>query len=119
MGAIDENRKRALREFYETRCPDMGVVCWKIGRRMWVGMSRDIRATYNGTRFQLELGSWPNRDLQIAYSANPDAAEWAVLKQLDYVDRAQDHTDDLELLLMEVMDEHPEAQPLSKGRRFC
>lgn len=119
MTAIDKSRKRALRERYENRHPDMGVVCWSIGCRMWVGMSKDTRATYNSTRFQLGLGSWPNKDLQNAYIDDPDAAEWSVLKLLDYVDGDQDCSDDLELLLMDVMDEHPEALPISKGRRFC
>lgn len=114
----EKERRAALREQYKNRHPDMGIVCWKVGDIRWIGISRDIAATYNSTNFQLELGSWPKKDLQKAYSANPAAAEWLVLKQLDYEDPAEDYMDDLELLLMEVQDEYPDARKLST-RKFC
>ena len=113
MGTNEKEHRKELRNQYENRHPDMGVVCWKSSKHMWIGTSKDIRATYNRTKLQLEMGSWPNKALQAAYNADPDALEWLVLKQLDYEDPSADYSEDLELLLMDALDEHPGAQLIS------
>ena len=113
MSPNEKEHRKALRNQYENRHPEMGVVCWKNREHMWIGASKDIRATYNGIEFQLKLGSLPNKALQAAYNADPDALEWSVLKHLDYEDPTADYSDDLELLLMEAFDEFPNAQRIS------
>ena len=44
-----------------------GIIAWNLtkyyGDAMWVDMSTDANADYNGTSFQLKLGSWPNKAL--------------------------------------------------------
>lgn len=109
---MDSERKRELKEQYANRHPEMGVVGWRSGERLWVCISKDTRADYNRSLFQLQLGSWPNREMQQAYAADPVSFEWCVLKTLDYQEPTDDHTDDLQLLLMMVMEEHPEAEPM-------
>lgn len=114
---MNAERKKELREQYKTRHPDMGVVCWRCGDQIWVMISRDAKADYNSTSFQLKLGTWPNREMQLAFSQRSDEFEWSLAKKLDYEDPSDDYSDDLQLLLMELMDEHPEAQPMRPGRK--
>ena len=114
---MDNERKKELKEAYANRHPDMGIVCWTSGDRMWIAKSKDARADYNSTSFQLRLGSWPNREMQAAYQADPASFRWALLKPLDYEDPAEDYSDDLALLYEEVMDEHPEARPMKRDKR--
>ena len=63
---MEKEQKKALRTQYDQRKPDMGVVCWQSGDKMWIAISKDARADYNSTLFQLRLGSWPNREMQKA-----------------------------------------------------
>ena len=114
---MDKEKRKALQETYANRHPDMGIVCWKSGDNMWIAKSKNAKVDFNGTTFQLKLGSWPNREMQAAYKANPDSFEWLMLKQLDYKELGDDHDDDLELLYMEVMDEYPAAKPMRPGKR--
>lgn len=114
---MENQRKKELRAQYDQRKPEMGIVCLQSGERMWIAKSTDAKADYNGTLFQLKLGSWPNRELQKAFTADPDSFEWSLLKKLDYKERDEDHGDDLELLYLMCMEEHPEAQPLRPGKR--
>lgn len=114
---MDKERKKELRAAYDQRKPEMGVVCWRSGQRRWIAVSKDTRADYNGTLFQLQLGSWPGRELQRAYTEDPDSFEWSVLKKLEYKERDEDHTDDLELLYLECLDEYPDAMQMRPGKR--
>ncbi len=104
---MEQEKKKALRAQYDQRRPDMGIVCWKAGEKMWIAVSKDANADYNGSLFQLKLGSWPNREMQRAYTENPDAFTWSLLKKLDYKERDEDHSDDLELLYLMCMEEVP------------
>lgn len=104
---MDSKTKKALRAQYDQRKPDMGIVCWQNGEKMWIAISRDANADYNGSLFQLKLGSWPNREMQKAYTENPEAFQWSLLKKLEYKECGEDHSDDLELLYMMCMEEYP------------
>ena len=55
--------------------------------------------------------------MQAAYNANPDSFEWSLLKRLDYKERDDDHSEDLELLYMICMEEYPYAEQMRSGRR--
>lgn len=114
---MNNERKKELREQYDRRRPDMGVVCWHSGERMWIAVSRDAKADYNRSLFQLRLGSWPNRELQKAFTEDPDAFQWSILKKLDYEDRDEDHSEELELLYMICLEEHPQAKQMRPGRK--
>ncbi len=114
---MEKNRRKELREKYDSRHPDMGVVTWKCGDDIWVMTTTDATSDFNSMRFQLSLGSWPGKDLQQAYNANPDGFVWTLEKSLEYDDRSDDHTEDLDLLLMEFMDEHPNAKPMKPAKK--
>lgn len=60
---MEREKKKALREQFDQRKPDMGIVCWQSGEKMWIAISTDAKADYNGTLFQLKLGAWPNREM--------------------------------------------------------
>ena len=114
---MDKEQKKALRTQYDERKPDMGIVCWQNGAKMWIAISKDVKADYNGSLFQLKLGSWPNREMQKAFTEDPDAFQWSILKKLDYEDRDEDHSEELELLYMICLEEHPDAQQMRPGRK--
>ena len=109
---MDNEKKKALREQYNNRHPRMGIICWQYGDAMWVDMSTDANADYNGTSFQLKLGSWPNKALQKAYKENPEECKFSLIRELDYEDFSEDHTDDLKIMLMDFLEEYPDAKPM-------
>lgn len=109
---MNDARKRALREEYDRRKPDMGIVCWQSGERMWIAISRDAKADYNRSLFQLKWGSWPERELQRAYTEAPGTFQWTLLKKLDYEEREEDHSADLELLYLLCREEYPQAKDM-------
>lgn len=114
---MKDEQKKALRQQYEQRKPDMGIVCWKYEDQMWIAISKDAAADYNSISFQLDLGSWPNRELQNAYKKAPEKFEWCLLKKLDYKERDEDHSEDLELLFELCMEEFPHAKKMRPGKR--
>ena len=114
---MNTERKKELKEAYSNRHPEMGIVCWTNGERMWIAKSKDTKADFNGTSFQLQLGSWPNREMQDAYKADPASFRWELLKKLDYREIDEDLSDDLEILYMEAMEEYPNAKPMRCGKR--
>ena len=114
---MDNERRNQLKEEYKNRHPEMGIICWKSGEKIWIAKSKDAAGDYNRTSFQLKLGSWPNREMQAAYDADPDSFEWQILKTLEYKDIDENHDEDLELLYMMCMDEYPNAKPMRLGKR--
>ncbi|MBO5489733.1 MAG: hypothetical protein J5972_07510, partial [Eubacterium sp.] len=87
-----DEQKKALRQQFDERKPDMGIVCWQNDTQMWIAISKNAEADFNSTSFQLELGSWPNREMQSAYNKNPESFHWSLLKKLDYKERDEDHS---------------------------
>ena len=114
---MDKNQRKDLRAQYERRKPDMGVVCLQNGGQRWIAISKDAAADHNSTLFQLQLGSWPNRELQKAFSQDPGGFQWSLLKRLDYKERDEDHSEDLELLYMMCLEEYPDAKQMRPGRK--
>lgn len=114
---MEKDRKKALRAEYDQRKPDMGIVCWRSGERMWIATSKDAKTDHNGSLFQLKLGSWPNREMQKAYNEAPDSFQWSLLKKLDYEERDEDHGEELELLYMLCLEEYPDAEQMRPGRK--
>lgn len=114
---MNNEQKKALRQQYEQRKPDMGIVCWQNGTQMWIAKSKDAEADHNSTSFQLELGSWPNREMQAAYKKDPNSFKWNLLKKLDYEERDEDHSEELDLLYELCMEEFPQAKKMRPGKR--
>ena len=114
---MDKDKKKELRSQYEARRPDMGIVCWQSGSRRWIATSKDARADHNSSLFQLKLGSWPNREMQKAFDEDPDSFHWSILKELDYEERDEDHSEELELLYMICLEEDPDAEQMRPGKR--
>lgn len=115
---MNSERRKQLKSAYAERRPEMGVVCWQCGEQMWIMASKDTRADYNSTLFQLQAGNFVNRQMQAAFQEQGEESfHWRVLKVLEYDDPKEDHWEDLELLLMECQDEYPQAQLMRKARR--
>lgn len=80
-----ETRKEAIRQ-YKERKPLLGafaVRCAATGR-VWVGSSRNLDATRNGTWFGLRSGSFYDKSLQEEWNAQGEAAfQYEVLDKLD------------------------------------
>ena len=114
---MDREKKKALREQYSNRHPKMGIICWQCCEVMWIDMSTDANADYNSTSFQLKFGSWPNKSLQKAYKENPEECKFSLIRELDYKDSSEDYTDDLKIMLMDFLEEYPDAKPMRI--KFC
>ena len=96
------DRKARIREYKETPRP-MGVfrVRNTADGKSFVGSSRDLPAMLNRQRFQLELGSHPNRALQKDWNElGPGAFEFEVLDTLKPTEQSEhDVAEDLKVLV--------------------
>jgi len=79
-----ESRKEAIRRFKESKKP-MGtyaIRCMESGR-VWVGASRNLEATKNGSWFSLRNGSHQSTELQREWQERGEAAfEYQILESL-------------------------------------
>ena len=114
---MDKLQKKAAREEYDRRHPEKGIVCWQSNGRKWIATSQDATADFNATSFQLRMGSWPNREMQEAYSEDPSSFQWSILKSLDYKETDKNYSEELEILYMMCLDEYPEAEQMRPGRK--
>lgn len=110
---MDIKRKRELLEEYKNRRPDMGVLSFKCTAtgESFLGISTDIKADFNSTRFKLSSGGYPNKRLQALW--NEYGAEGfclSVLKVLEYKDPMEDHTEKLEELRELFFASDPQAR---------
>lgn len=111
---MEKEKRRELMEAYKGRHPQMGVVairCMATGDAFFAA-AKDTKAVINGARFQLELGSYRNRELMRLWKEyGPESFEFFVAKELKYEDPAEDHSGELEALLAECLTE-PGAKKL-------
>jgi len=95
------DRKTLIRDYKETRRP-MGVfrVRNTVNGKSLIGTSKDLPGMLNRQRFQLELGSHPNRALQNDWKEfGPEAFVFETLDTLKAPDQPHyDPTDDLRAL---------------------
>jgi hypothetical protein len=107
----DVDRKARRREYKETPLP-AGVFSVRntVARKSLLGASPNAPGKLNSQRFQLEMGSHPDHELQADWNAlGPDAFTLEVLDLLEMADDpAYDPTDDL-LVLKELWLERLEA----------
>lgn len=114
---MDANRKKQLRQAYQDRAPEMGVVCLRCQAtgQSFLEISKDTRATMNSIRTKLESNFHPNRTLiGLLKQYGSDNFELSVLKVLKYEDPAEDHTEELETLRELCLLEDPMAMKLWK-----
>jgi hypothetical protein len=59
-------RKKVLKEMYKNMKPDMGIFVIKsnIDGKYYLEATQDLKSTINSTKFKLELGNHPNKELQ-------------------------------------------------------
>lgn len=99
MSEVD--RKARRREYKETPLP-AGVfqVRNTVAAKSFIGASPNAPGKLNGQRFQLEMGSHPDRELQADWNAlGPDAFTFEVVDLLEMDDDpAYDPADDLVVL---------------------
>ena len=94
--AVDNmDRKKQLKEQYKQMRTDMGVFTVKKknnNKYLLIG-TQNLKGMMNRVKFQLENGSYPNRELQKEWNeAKPDDFEFIVLETLEY-DKDESKTD--------------------------
>ena len=117
---MDRNRRKQLLEEYRNRSPEMGVIafCCKETGETFLGISKDIRAGFNGIRVRLESNFHLDKVLQERWNRyGKEGFEEAVLKMLDYKDPLEDHTKELEELLEECLAADPQAIRIRTARK--
>jgi len=114
---MDTNRKKQLREAYQNRAPEMGVVslrCKATGQS-FLEISKDTRATMNSIRVRLESHYHPNRELiRLLDLYGEENFELSVLEVLHYEDPTEDHTEELETMRDLCLLQDPKAGKLWK-----
>lgn len=95
--------KKKLKEQYRNTKPEMGVCIVKSNssNTCLVQESKDLKSTMNRIRFQLDLGSLSNRELQAAWKRDGDSAfTIEVLEILPYDEDESkvDYREELEIL---------------------
>jgi hypothetical protein len=97
------DRRKELIEQYKQMKPDMGIfrVRLKDGVKCFLETSQNLKGKMNSVRFQLEMGSHPNKELQRDWKEyGPDRFEFEVLELLPYSkDESKiDYSEELEIL---------------------
>ncbi|MEL7649957.1 MAG: GIY-YIG nuclease family protein [Sedimentibacter sp.] len=100
------DRKKELKELYKQTKSEMGIfaVQAKDGGYCFLETTKNLKGKINSTRFQLQLGSHPNKDLQQKWNElGEEAFEIAVLEKLEY-DKDESKTDySEELSIMKML----------------
>jgi len=99
---MTENEKK-LKEEYKNTKKDMGL--YKIysqnTKNTYIGIAKDLKGIMNSMRFQLNLGSYPNKQLQNEWKEQgSDSFVIEVLDTLSYSNdqTKTDYSDDLKML---------------------
>ncbi|MCB2188793.1 MAG: GIY-YIG nuclease family protein [Deltaproteobacteria bacterium] len=95
--------KKELKGQYKNHRPDMGVfrIASRSGGPSYLYAAADLNALHNRFRFQLKMGSHPNKKLQKEWQEQGgDNFTIEVLERLDYDQDAAktDYTEELEIL---------------------
>ena len=97
------DRRKELKEQYKNIKPDMGIfiVHSKYSNKCHIENAKDLKSKINRTKFQLELGSHPNKELQKEWKDHVETDFIIeILEKLEYdKDKPnKDYAEDLELL---------------------
>ncbi|HBT63800.1 MAG TPA: hypothetical protein DEB10_03940 [Ruminococcaceae bacterium] len=112
---MDIKRKKELLEAYKSRHPEMGVIsyCCKETGEVFLGISKDTKADFNGTNAKLSANWHPNKRLQELWNKyGPEGFELSVIKVLKYDDPNEDHTAKLESLREQCFISSPNARSI-------
>lgn len=110
---MDIKRKKELLNEWKNRHPDMGVIsifCKATGD-LFVDISKDIKADFNGNRFRLSVKLHSNKQLQALWDKyGENRFDYSMVKVLKYESPEADQTDKLNALLEECLLEMPQAR---------
>lgn len=102
------NRKKELKEQYKHMKPDMGIFIIQSisSNKCYIETTQNLKGRINSTRFQLEAGNHPNKELlKDWYDIGYDKFTIEVLETLEYGDEPKtDYEEELMLLKMIWMD---------------
>lgn len=99
------SRRKELKELYKNMKPDMGIFIIKanFNEKFYIEGTQDLNGTINSTKFKLELGKHPNKELQKHWKEQGETAfTIEVLEKLEYdKDESKvDYKEDLDILKM-------------------
>ena len=117
---MNRERRMQLLQEYKNRHPEMGVIafCCKETGEAFLGISTDIRASFNGIRVRLESNFHLDKVLQERWNRyGKEGFEEAVVKLLEYENPQEDHTEELEKLLEECLAANPQAKKIRTVRK--
>ena len=112
---MDKARKNELRELYQNRRPEMGVISYRCKEtdEVFLGISKDTKADFHSTNFKLTANRHPNKRLQELWNKyGREGFELSVIKVLKYDDPNQDHTKKLERLREQCFAANPNARKI-------
>jgi hypothetical protein len=110
--------KKEMKEEYKQMKPDMGVFCIRTAKenRCLIFAVQDLKSRLNRLRFQLELGSYPGKELQEDWKRlGAENFVLEILEELEYSrdETKTDYSEDLEILRLDW-----EERLSAKGYRF-
>lgn len=99
------DRRKELKEQYKNMKPDMGIfeIKSKFNNKCHIETTQDLKSTINSTKFKLETGSHPNRELQKEWKDfGAENFTIEILENLEYGkdESKTDYKEDLALLQM-------------------
>ncbi|MDD4781206.1 MAG: GIY-YIG nuclease family protein [Tissierellia bacterium] len=99
------DRRKELKELYKNLKPDMGIFIVKsnINDKCYIEGTQDLKSTINSTKFKLNLGNHPNKELQQHWKEYGESSFIIeVLEELKYdKDESKvDYSEELNILKM-------------------
>lgn len=100
-----KNKRKELKQKYMQMKPPMGAYIIKnsINGKALMGVSKDIKSTFNSYRFQLKMGSHMKKELQKDWKEyGEEAFDFEVLEYLEYDKKGEktDYSEELEIMKM-------------------
>lgn len=105
---MDIKKRKELINDYKNRHPEMGIILYKCieTNQSFLDISTDTNASFNRNSFQLSLGMHKNKELLRLWKIYGEKGfEVGVYKKLKYDNPSDDHTEELEDLLEECLEE--------------
>jgi len=99
------DRRKELKELYKTMKPDMGIFVIKsnFNNKCYIEGTQDLKGTMNSTKFKLELGSHPNKELQKDWKEHGESSFTVkILERLKYDEDESkiDYSEEIKILKM-------------------
>ncbi|MPN44452.1 hypothetical protein SDC9_192017 [bioreactor metagenome] len=112
-------RKKELKELYKNMKTDMGLFIIKanFNNKCYIEGTKDLKGTINSTKFKLDLGNHPNKELQQQWKDQGESDfTIEILDKLEYdKDESKvDYSDELNILKLIW-----EEKLSKKGMEFC